>query len=136
MWLWLLSLLFDQTVTTENTRCLTILGPRFTPLLGRCHTIAMTSSIDIQEHGVFFFRLNHMALLCPVYWQEEDYRMSVDVDTTSGSDSFSTHCLPSSLVLLLNFSASVKGNLLPRVWRLLNEEWLQNCQSLLYRLPW
>lgn len=46
--------------------------------------------------------------------------------STSGNYSFATLCLPSSL-LLLYFFASLKGNLLPRVWRLLNKDWLQDC---------
>lgn len=38
---------------------------------------------------------------------------------------------PSWNILLLNLSASLKWNSVPRVWRLLNKEQLQNCQCLL-----
>lgn len=47
----LLSLQFDQTITTENT----ISGWRRTaaPLLAPLFTIAMTSSIDIRDYDFF-----------------------------------------------------------------------------------
>lgn len=63
MWLWLLTLLFDPTVTTENTRCLTISGRRRTasPLLAVVAHQHMTSLSDIRENGIFFFIGNRTA---------------------------------------------------------------------------
>lgn len=67
MWLWLLTLLFDPTVTTENTRCLTISECRRTaaPLLA---VVAPTLWHHLATFGImgfkkkYFFLVNHTAL--------------------------------------------------------------------------
>lgn len=59
MWLWLLSLLFDQTVTTENTSTFLDGDVLCSSALGFCCTNAMTSSIDIQN----IFYVNHTSFI-------------------------------------------------------------------------
>lgn len=87
----------------------------------------MTSSINIWDYNIYFSQphcSSSQSLLIDSRDIQSENR-NVHECTTSGNDSFPTQCLPSFLRLLLNVSASLKGNLLPRVWRLLNKEWLQ-----------
>lgn len=121
MWLWLLSLLFDQTVTTENTR--------WTEMHSWLQS-HQRNDIIYRHSGLWYtFWVNHTELLIvPLWFTIRRPALNQDV---CGCDSFPTHCLPSSIILLLNISASLEGNLLTRVWRLHNTEPCKNSQSLL-----
>lgn len=123
MWLRLLSLLFDQTVTTENTSTFLDGDVLCSSALGFCCTNAMTSSIDIENISSQPHILHQECSENKYVWGYNDQLLEM----------FNPPTLfwPSSNILLLNVSASLKWNSVPRVWRLLNKEQLQNCQCLL-----
>lgn len=63
MWLWLLSLLFDQTVTTENTRCLDISGLKHIAALLLAVVHQLYDIIYRRNSTFFFFFVNHTAFI-------------------------------------------------------------------------